>query len=667
MMTSTRRGVGVGGGGGKRVLGAIRRTGSGRGGAALGAIARRESLESGKKEKRPTFNIGSNSDEGSALGSKSAGSGSSVSPAAKPAVEAGPGKDKMKDIPEYSKPQLQQVQPAHGRLAPPKVQQSSATPPPPISAKLPLPDPSTVLPPPQRRTTIVLATSESDYETETDSDLEDSDGQAPVNGEDVDGEDGGEWSSEEVSTDDVEVVIRRGGGTRQPQAQAASPAPQPNGNPPPIGRSRSSHGLLHAPAHHPHPPQNLSRAQQQRQAQAARAAHVIEQAALEAQRQREMFAKKQVPSAEQLYGKRTRSVGLLSQLMNPDPQIFPANHPYRRGFSSGEIRAGGSGAAAAVAVDQRVTAPVMARGVSARPHSDRKATPAPGMKTSKSTAAMPVASQVQVGSVAPGGGASGEVVAGAAVVNGSSGASGGYRPKGRPPEQEMDSDSDSEAETADGILVPKSVAQEKLKALAQRRGIVTHAQRVEDKDEDDPVPAWVREPEVKAQRMSRTNMSGGSSRHQHQQRNPAPIPVGHPYNLPPPAAPSTPRTTRRLMLQTEMSESLRRNLLWERQVSKINLTGPKRPASNGTGRANLLSGGALKPLTTTPSMVQLTAKKGGPGAQSGAVNHGERERERERRGSGGAQIGEQEKEERKRRALIRNRSWAADDYHYAGW
>lgn len=50
-----------------------------------------------------------------------------------------------------------------------------------------------------------------------------------------------------------------------------------------------------------------------------------------------MFTKKHVPSTKELAGKHTRSVGLLSQLMNPDSEIFPVNHPYRRGFSSGEI------------------------------------------------------------------------------------------------------------------------------------------------------------------------------------------------------------------------------------------------------------------------------------------------------------------------------------------
>ena len=40
------------------------------------------------------------------------------------------------------------------------------------------------------------------------------------------------------------------------------------------------------------------------------------------------------------------------------------------------------------------------------------------------------------------------------------------------------------------------------------------------------------------------------------------------------AAPQTPRTTRRAMLATELSESLRRNLLWERQTRNRIMGGP---------------------------------------------------------------------------------------------
>ena len=44
-------------------------------------------------------------------------------------------------------------------------------------------------------------------------------------------------------------------------------------------------------------------------------------------------------------------------------------------------------------------------------------------------------------------------------------------------------------------------------------------------------------------------------------------PLGHPYNLPSATPPMMPGTTRRRMLKTELPESMRRQLLWERQVS----------------------------------------------------------------------------------------------------
>jgi hypothetical protein len=56
------------------------------------------------------------------------------------------------------------------------------------------------------------------------------------------------------------------------------------------------------------------------------------------------------------------------------------------------------------------------------------------------------------------------------------------------------------------------------------------------------------------------------------------------------------------MLSTELSESLRQNLLWECQVSKNIIVGPKKP--------NTVLGGALRPLTS------MTA--GEPSKPSGA-------------------------------------------------
>ena len=99
----------------------------------------------------------------------------------------------------------------------------------------------------------------------------------------------------------------------------------------------------------------------------------------------------------------------------------------------------------------------------------------------------------------------------------------------------------------------------------------------------------------------------------------------------------TPRTTRRQMLSTELSESLRRNLLWERQVSKINMV------RNTTRRQGVLGNG-LRPLTAV---------------------HGS-EPQGEGQGQAGSEAGDRDREERRRAAMARNRSWA-DDYHYAGW
>ncbi|KAF8072291.1 hypothetical protein FPV67DRAFT_931396 [Lyophyllum atratum] len=678
-----------GAGGGKgRTLGPLRRTGSGRG------VAGRNG-----REKRPTFNIGSHSDEGSALGSKSAGSGSSVSGPkieAVAIVKAGP------------------VQPAP---APPRRAQSSARLPPPPSAQH-LSDVAKVVPPQPPRRTIVLATSDSDdYETETDSECESDDGrvQEDAEGEEEEG-DAGDWSSEELSTDDVEVVVRRG--TAQQQAPAPAPAPAPPLSNTHSGRrnpAQSRPDRAHAPPmqqtqsgqHHAPAPQHLSRVQQSRRNHAAHAQYVVEQAAIETQRIREMFAKKPVPSSEQLAGKRTRSVGLLTQLMNPDPQIFPLSHPYRRGYSSGEINgvAAGLTMTAPVAqgnVGRRGVEHVKGRGVGQGQAQglgqgqvlgkgqERRASAgmAPGLKQSKSSAAIPVASQVQVGSVArePSTGA------GPAAMVAGSGASGGYRPKGRPADQEMEDDSDSDGEEngRDAILFSKSVAQEKLEALAKRTRIVAHDKKDAAPEEAEPVPDWLREPEPRGnangRRATHPPPNGASSSRHPQQRQqghrssptptpapppppPAPIPVGHPYNLPPPAPPSTPRTTRRLMLQTEMSESLRRNLLWERQVSNVNLAAIRRTASGGggAGRGGTVLGGGLRPLTTLPSMVQVTARQQGAGGNVNGFSRPE-ERERDRRGSGGAvpTEGPQETEERRKRTMARNRSWA-NDYHYSGW
>jgi len=299
------------------------------------------------------------------------------------------------------------------------------------------------------------------------------------------------------------------------------------------------------------------------------------------------------------------------------------------------------------------------------------------------------------------------------TVNGGH-STGGYRPKGPPQDQELEDESASDGESGSGIQLSKSVAQQKLKALAERRGIVAHgngagaggasaapavnpALNQKTQGDEDDVPQWAKvsrppptrtrsedqysESQVLNPNGNRRSLNGfhlsqmiasGSTNHA------SPIPVVHPYNLPPPAPPSTPRTTRRLMLSTELSESLRRNLLWERQVSKVNLAAVRRTASGGGSRHSLLGGG-VQPLTTGPSMVQLHPK----GTLARLNSESAVRRRQEESGGGGVQESggdgdgpgpgpsvhhgnENDREQRMRLAMARNRSWA-NDYHFSGW
>ena len=455
---------------------------------------------------------------------------------------------------------------------------------------------------------------------------------------------------------------------------------------------------------------------------------------------------------------RTQSVGLLTQLLNPNPEIFPVGHPYRRGNSSSEIRgvAGRTNGSKGdrdrdkgftplqplMDVKATKTEKIQDNNLDTRPppprpeavprksstssvHSRATAALSPparplSMQRTKSAVAMPVSSpHVQTGSMShtfnavEGGGhrdVNGFGTTNMKKVVSSNHSSGGYRPKGRPQDQELEDESGSEADI--GIQVSKSVAQEKLKALAERRGVVACG------DEGD-VPNWAKFSEPRPPTRTRSHAKVSKPRppirtRSHDQypqsqapdpkanrrslnayhlsqmitstpSQPTPIPVNHPYNLPPPAPPSTPRTTRRLMLSTELSESLRRNLLWERQVSKVNLAAiMRRTASSGGSRLSNLGGlQPLEPLTTPPNMVQLLPKGSmtypNPGSPVDSVrprlgsSEGDATK-KERRASGGAGdhpgppsvLNEKEKEQKRSLAMARNRSWA-NDYHFAGW
>ncbi|EPQ26105.1 uncharacterized protein PFL1_06313 [Pseudozyma flocculosa PF-1] len=165
---------------------------------------------------------------------------------------------------------------------------------------------------------------------------------------------------------------------------------------------------------------------------------------------------------------------------------------------------------------------------------------------------------------------------------------------------------------------PSSVAMAKLNALAHMR---SHADR--DRSGQAGVDAATREAESRAMRLevSPSNddieeSGAGLPNHlqaQQQQQQPyhhgmgarsksenasagpmaAPALSRHrsSLDLPETAAPQTPRTTRRNMLRDELSESLRQNLLWERQ-SRTRMLGI------GTKKETVLGGNQLRPLTS---------------------------------------------------------------------
>lgn len=314
-------------------------------------------------------------------------------------------------------------------------------------------------------------------------------------------------------------------------------------------------------------------------------------------REREMFAKlprksytnlpegiPRVGGIESLHGPPRTKSGLLTQLLNPDPSIFPVNHPYRTSFSSQDV----------TAYSRMNPALSMTRAQVATTQATRAQVTVNNYPTTQLNGAGP-----------------------SDLRNGSK-----YRPRPRPDGAEMD-DSDGEDDN-NKLEVSTSLAQQRLAALVGpgRRGFSR-------KKTSNSQPQLNLSSNVINHRVVDHTSAVNPN-------NVTPIPLHHPYNLPPPTAPSTPRTTRRHMLSTELSESLRRNLLWERQVSKVGgQPYQRRPVS-------ALNPG-IRPLT---SVNEGQASGSGSGDTDGPKP--------------------ESKEERRKKALDRNRSWA-DEYHYSGW
>ncbi|EJD49558.1 hypothetical protein AURDEDRAFT_112432 [Auricularia subglabra TFB-10046 SS5] len=293
---------------------------------------------------------------------------------------------------------------------------------------------------------------------------------------------------------------------------------------------------------------------------------IAREAALEAQRQREMFAK--LP---------TRSWSNLDRLPQAPGLLTSMFHPER--------------AAQASASSQDIL------GAAAR------TTSAPSLQmVGRSPVAAPLIQQV---------------TAQPTIANNYSRT--GYRPRARPEDEPEDTDTD-EDDPEDTVQVSQSVAQRRLAALAGRHSQQQRSQQQQQQQQQQQ-PQHQQEQPMLQQHPQQPQAgpsalpNGGAV---------APIPFNHAY-LPVPLPPQTPRTTRRNMLASEMSESLRRNLLWERQVAKRSHGLPRNTSAGSRV-------GGLQPMTSLA----------------------------------GANEPIDDREARRRAVLARNRSWA-DDFHTSGW
>lgn len=117
--------------------------------------------------------------------------------------------------------------------------------------------------------------------------------------------------------------------------------------------------------------------------------------------------------------------------------------------------------------------------------------------------------------------------------------------------------------------------------------------------------------------------------------DPVQVPPAFPYNLPIAALPMSPRATRQQMLRTELSDSVRSNLIWQRKIDKQQVQPPRRNKSTTS-------------VSTIPSVVKITEKK-----SKGDTESNDRRTEEER---------EEARDQIRRVNLQRNKSWGAD-YH----
>jgi hypothetical protein len=231
-------------------------------------------------------------------------------------------------------------------------------------------------------------------------------------------------------------------------------------------------------------------------------------------------------------------------------------------------------------------------------------------------------------------------------------------------DDEEDDESDADGRTSgkgkgrapdEGLQLSKSVAQEKLRVLAEKSAILSRAKNggaVANAGES-----------AEAERRRLYEQAGvvpwAAAANNHNvvddyvaqpppNRSMSTAPVGFPYNLPAPAPPSTPRTTRQQMLRNEMSESLRHNLLWQRKLSRTDVTGPQPRRTKSTVN---VPGAGLGGRQAEKSLVRVTLRE--PGTE---------------RREALPPMDPPVLEGAPKKKLVRNLSWAdTSDYHRTGW
>lgn len=345
-------------------------------------------------------------------------------------------------------------------------------------------------------------------------------------------------------------------------------------------------------------------------------------AAAEAARERSLFAKLDRRSYTDLERSRTQP-SLLSMIFHPDPQLFPPDHPYRHTRSTQDILAH--------AIGPRSTSS------SSVPYQQPKLQ---AMQKTKSATAGPVQATV----IATSHSTSNMQEAARATERQRS----PLRLRGRPENVDVE-ESDSDGDGND-LHVSQSVAQKRLEMLhKQQNGRRASASASNGKP---PQAGGGRPSMMKMMMMDQVAPGPGPGPTPLARVATEPITVAYPYNLPAPQPPSTPRTTRRTMLTHELSESLRRNLLWERQVSRL------RPVGNGVNRRN-------SPGIPAAAANGAAAAAAMNGSANGAATGGSASANTS--GGNGTGTGTKVAEEQeKRRREERYQSWT-DTYHTSGW